>query len=96
MQYQIPHAKYAGWRPIIHDIFGNPFRPVAFAPEWRSSSTLGLATAMYESRDFSPMPVLADALEEAGCDHPDVLTHCRGAGPHVRGCWVIDLVLGKA
>ena len=51
---------------------------------------------MYESRDFAAMPVLADALEEAGCDHADVLAHCRGPGPHVRGCWVVDLVLGKA
>ena len=51
---------------------------------------------MYESRGFAAMPVLADALEEAGCDSPDILTHCRGDGPHVRGCWVVDLVLGKS
>jgi hypothetical protein len=50
---------------------------------------------MYESRHFSPMPILADALQDAGCDNPDVLDHCRGPGPHVRGCWVVDLVLGK-
>jgi hypothetical protein len=81
---------------LIRDIFGNPFRPVAFLPEWRTSTAVALATAMYESRDFGPMPVLADSLEEAGCDHPDVLAHCRDAnGVHVRGCWVIDLVLGK-
>jgi hypothetical protein len=51
---------------------------------------------MYYPRDFSPMPILADALEDAGCDSPDVLSHCRGPGPHVRGCWVADLVLGKS
>ncbi len=51
---------------------------------------------MYESRGFDRMPILADALEDAGCDAPDVLAHCRGDGPHVRGCWVVDLVLGKA
>ena len=51
---------------------------------------------MYASRDFSPMPILADALQDAGCDSADILDHCRGSGPHVRGCWVVDLVLGKA
>jgi hypothetical protein len=60
------------------------------------SAAVGVAQAMYESRDFAAMPILADALEDAGCDSPDVLAHCRGDGPHVRGCWVVDLVLGKA
>jgi hypothetical protein len=50
---------------------------------------------MYDSRDFSDMPVLADALEEAGCANQDVLSHCRNRGDHVRGCWVIDGILGK-
>jgi hypothetical protein len=81
---------------IVRDIFGNPFRPVAFDPSWWTSTAVGLATAMYESRDFAAMPILADALEEAGCDEPSVLAHCRGDGPHVRGCWVVDLVLGKS
>ena len=85
-----------GYRLLLHDIFGNPFRPVAFDPAWRTATAVGLAERMYESRDFSAMPILADALEDAGCDHPDVLVHCRGDGPHVRGCWVVDLVLGKA
>ena len=81
---------------LFRDIIGNPFRPVAFDPAWRTETAVGLAERMYDSRDFSTMPVLADALEDAGCDHPDMLAHCRGGGPHVRGCWVIDLVLGKA
>ena len=82
---------------LFRDIMPNPFRPVTFNPAWRSSTAVSLAQAMYESRDFAAMPVLADALEEAGCDHPDVLAHCRNpAGVHVRGCWVVDLVLGKA
>jgi hypothetical protein len=81
---------------LLRDIFGNPFRPVAFDPSWRTSTAIGIAATMYDSRDFAPMPILADALEDAGCDHPDVLAHCRGPGPHVRGCWVVDLVLGKA
>jgi hypothetical protein len=51
---------------------------------------------MYESSDFSPMPILADALQDAGCSNEDILDHCRGDVPHVRGCWVVDLALGKA
>jgi hypothetical protein len=51
---------------------------------------------MYDSREFGNMPILADALQDAGCELPEVLDHCRGPGPHVRGCWVVDLVLGKA
>jgi hypothetical protein len=80
---------------LLRDIFGNPFRPVAFDPAWRTSTVLSLASQMYESRDFGAMPILADALQDAGCDCDDVLAHCRGSGPHVRGCWVVDLVLGK-
>jgi len=83
-------------RFLLREILGNPFRPVAILPDWRTSTAVGLAQSMYESRNFSPMPILADALEEAGCDNPDILSHCRGDGPHVRGCWVVDLVLGKA
>ena len=81
--------------PFIRDIFGNPFRQVAFASEWRTSAAVALAARMYESRDFAAMPILADALQDAGCDSADILDHCRGPGPHVRGCWVVDLVLGK-
>jgi hypothetical protein len=81
---------------ILRDIFGNPFRPVAFDPRWRTSDVLGLARAIYEDRAFDRMPVLADALMDAGCADEQVLGHCRSDGPHVRGCWVVDLVLGKA
>ena len=80
---------------MLRCIVGNPFRPVAVDPAWLTSTVLALARPMYESRDFSPMPILADALQDAGCDNDDILAHCRSAGPHVRGCWVIDLVLGK-
>jgi hypothetical protein len=76
-------------------IFGNPFRPVAFSPEWRTHTVVALARQVYESRDFGAMPILADALQEAGCDSEDILDHCRAEGHHVRGCWVVDLVLGK-
>ena len=67
-----------------------------FDPNWRTEHTVGLALRMYDDRDFAAMPILADALEEAGCDSQDILTHCREPGVHVRGCWVVDLVLGKA
>ena len=80
---------------LLRDIFGNPFCPVTFAPEWRTNTVIALASQMYESRDFSAMPILADALQDAGCDTDDVLNHCRGSGPHVRGCWVVDVVIGK-
>jgi hypothetical protein len=81
---------------IIRDIFGNPFhkRP-KFDTRWRTETVLALARQMYESRDFTAMPILADALQDAECDNADILDHCRGPGPHVRGCWVVDLVLGK-
>ncbi|MBY0459193.1 MAG: hypothetical protein K2V38_17825 [Gemmataceae bacterium] len=80
---------------MFRDIFGNPFRPVVFLPDWRTSTAVALAAQMYDLRDFSAMPILADALQDAGCDSDDILGHCRGDGPHVRGCWVVDLVLGK-
>jgi hypothetical protein len=82
---------------IARDIFGNPFRLlVAFEPSWRTSTVLAVARQMYNSGDFGAMPILADALQDAGCDSEEVLNHCREAGAtHVRGCWVVDLVLSK-
>jgi hypothetical protein len=90
-----PREVGADQADLLRDIFGNPFRPVVFSPAWRSETVVALASAVYAERAFDRMPILADALEEAGCDHPDVLSHCRGPGPHVRGCWVVDAVLGK-
>jgi hypothetical protein len=81
---------------LLRDVFGNPFRPVLFDPMWRTETAIALAKHCYDSREFSAMPILADALQDAGCDNDDVLNHCRDAnGVHVRGCWVVDLVLGK-
>ncbi|OAI47685.1 hypothetical protein AYO44_09315 [Planctomycetaceae bacterium SCGC AG-212-F19] len=79
---------------LLRCIFGNPFRPMAIDPAWRTATVTSLAQAIYEERAFDRLPILADALEEAGAD-ADVLGHCRGGGEHVRGCWVMDLVLGK-
>jgi hypothetical protein len=81
---------------VVREIFGNPFRAAAFPPEWRTDTAVALARQMYEGREFGAMPILADALQDAGCDNPDILDHCRDiAQVHVRGCWVMDLVLGK-
>jgi hypothetical protein len=82
--------------PLALDVLDFAFRDAHLSPEWRTSTALALARQMYESRDFSAMPILADALQDAGCDNDDVLNHCRDANAtHVRGCWVVDLVLGK-
>jgi len=80
---------------LLRDIFGNPFRPIFADPAWLTPTAVAIATAIYADRAFDRMPILADALEEAGCTNSDVLLHCRGDGPHVRGCWVVDLLLGK-
>jgi hypothetical protein len=83
---------------LLRDILGNPFRPASIDPTWlvwNSGTVPKLAQAIYDERRFGDLPILADALEEAGCDNTDVLAHCRGPGPHVRGCWVVDLLLGK-
>jgi hypothetical protein len=83
---------------LLRDIFGNPFRPVSISSAclfWHDGLLVSMAQKMYDSRDFSDMPILADALEEAGCTNPDILAHCRGSETHVRGCWIVDLLLGK-
>lgn len=79
---------------ILRDVFGNPFRPVDLEP-YRTRDAQALATATYEERDWAKMGVLADALEDAGCADDDVLQHCRSGGEHVRGCWVVDAILGR-
>jgi hypothetical protein len=82
--------------PFLRDIFGNPFRPVTADLAWLTSTVVALARSIYDERAFDRLPILADALQDAGCDSADVLDHCRSDGPHVRGCWVVDLVLGKS
>jgi hypothetical protein len=81
--------------PLLHDIFGNPFRPVSVDPSWLTSTVLVLARGIYDDRAFDRLPILADALQDAGCDNGAILNHCRQTGEHVRGCWVVDLLLGK-
>jgi hypothetical protein len=80
---------------LLRDVFGNPFRPVAVDPGWRTSDVVSVAEAIYTDRAFDGLPVLADALEEAGCDNREILNHCRQPAKHVLGCWAVDLLLGK-
>jgi hypothetical protein len=75
---------------LLRDILGDPFRPVQFAPRWRSETVTALAEGIYQERAFDRLPILADALEEAECDDERILAHCRGPGPHARGCWVVE------
>lgn len=80
---------------LLRDILGNPFRCPKMDPAWHTPKVVTLSQAVYTERAFDRMPELAIALEEAGCANKDILDHCRGPGPHVRGCWVVDLILGK-
>jgi hypothetical protein len=83
---------------LVHELFGNPFRKATLDPAWLSwqeGVVSRLAGTIYDERAFDRLPVLADALEDAGCTDRTILDHCRGPGPHVRGCWVVDLLLGK-
>jgi hypothetical protein len=73
---------------------GGPLHPVNFSPQWRTNTADALARQMDETRDFTAMPILADALQDAGCEQPDILNHCRDTNHrHKHGCWVVDLVL---
>lgn len=80
---------------LVRDIFGHPFRPISIDPSWLAPDVRRLAEGIYADRAFDRMPILADALQDAGCESEAVLNHCRQSGTHVRGCWVVDLLLGK-
>ena len=98
-------ALHGGWVPddgafcvLLRDVFGNPFRPEVLQRHWRTANAgaaVHLARAIYDEGTFDRLPFLADALEDAGCDSAALLDHCRGLAPHVRGCWVVDQLLGK-
>jgi hypothetical protein len=84
---------------LIRDVFGNSLRAGTCDGAWlecRQGAVAAIAEGIYKSRTFNSLPILADALVHAGCDNEELLAHCRGTGPHVRGCWAIDLVLAKA
>ncbi|MCI0459614.1 MAG: hypothetical protein L0Z62_21910 [Gemmataceae bacterium] len=81
---------------LLREVFGpSPFRPVTLEPSWRTPAVVALARSMYEESGWVDLPILADALEEAGCTDPAILDHLRGPGPHVRGCWAVDLFIGS-
>jgi hypothetical protein len=83
---------------FIRETFGNPFRRVSLSPQWLAWNhhcVVRLAQTIYEQQQFDHLPILGDALEEAGCDNEEILWHCRDAVVHARGCWVVDAILGK-
>lgn len=83
---------------VVREVVGNPFRPVTINPAWlawNDGTVVKIAQTIYDERAFDRLPILADALEDAGCTDLSILRHCRNEGPHVRGCHVLDLLLGK-
>jgi hypothetical protein len=80
---------------LLRDIVRYPTAAIEIGREWKTRTVASLGRAIYDDRAFDRMPILADALEDAGCSAADILAHCRGGGEHVRGCWVVDLLLGK-
>jgi hypothetical protein len=84
---------------LLRCLMGNPFRPLSMAPAivaWQQGTVVKVASAIYEDRRWEDMPLLGDALEEAGCTDQAVLDHCRGPGPHARGCFVVDALLNRS
>jgi hypothetical protein len=80
---------------LLRCIVGNPFRRVVLVPSWRTPTTTDLAQAVNADGRFEAVPVLADALEDAGCTDRAILNHLRGPGPHVHGCWAVDLLTDR-
>jgi hypothetical protein len=80
---------------LLRDVFGHRLEPAGAPGPWRTADVIGLARGIYDERAFDRLPLLADALMDAGCADEAILAHCRTGGPHVRGCWVVDLVLGR-
>jgi hypothetical protein len=87
---------------LVQEVFGNPFRPLTLDSAWLTPTVLSLVTATYDNRDLPSgtlqadrLAILADALEDTCCTEPAILGHLRGPGPHVRGCHVLDLILGR-
>ena len=78
------------------DLIANPFVSIEWKPDWRTSTVLDLARTIYDRRAFELMPILSDALLDAGCDHQMIQEHCRCGRPHARGCWVLDAIIGRS
>lgn len=99
VQWHERHADEPGHQlALLRDIFDNPFRLMAIDLSWPSLNggiVVKLAQSIYQERAFYRLPILADSIENAGCHDADILGHCRQPGEHVRGCWVVDMILGK-
>jgi hypothetical protein len=80
---------------LLREVFGNPRRPCVLDPRWLTANVVDLARVIYLERSFDRLPILADALMDAGCENEAILGHCRSGDVHVRGCWVVDLLFGK-
>jgi hypothetical protein len=92
------HARAAAGRSqaaLLHELFGDIFRSLSLQRRWITPTVTAIAQQAYEGRDFALLPILADALEDAGCDLEALLLHLRSSGDHVRGCWAIDMILGQ-
>jgi hypothetical protein len=87
--------EWAGQANLVRDVFGNPFPADLLDPSWITPTVTNLAKPIYQEETFERIPILADALEAAGCTDADILNHCRQSGEHVRGCWVVDAILRK-
>jgi hypothetical protein len=105
--FNIPDIAWRTKCALLRDIFGNPFRPPSPVPAvvlaWNGGTVRRLAEFLYAERgmpegtlDTARLAILGDALLDAGCDNEELIQHCRSTGPHVRGCWAVDLILGKA
>jgi hypothetical protein len=98
-ELQVLNSERVAQSEILRCIVGNPFCPATIAPScqaWNDGTVAKLAQGIHDDRAFDRLPILADALEEAGCDNADIINHCRQPGEHVRGCWVVDLLLNKS
>jgi hypothetical protein len=109
VQYESIDDEQAAQAKLVREVLGNPFQKVKVKPAWRTDTVMTLACQMYATEEFGAMPILADALQDAGCDSDAILDHCRDASllsgeptgspappvSHVRGCWVLDLLLKK-
>ena len=94
--YALRAAERSAQADLLRDFFENPFQPEAIDPRWLTSNVVDLSRMIYGERLFERLPVLADALMDAGCDSDALIQHCRSEVPHARGCWVVDLLLGKS
>jgi hypothetical protein len=94
-----PREEHRPYADLMRDLFGNPFRPVKVERawlKWNGGAIEAIAQSIYQERAFDRLPVLADALEDAGCHDESILSHLRGPAPHAQGCWVVDGILGRA